>query len=173
MVDKIEKNVVVTMTYRMIVEGEELESADADEPLYYLHGAEEPNIVPGLEKAMEGRVLGEKISVTLEPADAYGDYDPEDIEDFALEDFDLPENVEIGDEVEIEDAEGMIIIATIKQIGKDTITLDFNDPMAGKTITFETEVLALREATEDEIEFGEPAEYSEMYDDEDDHDHDQ
>jgi FKBP-type peptidyl-prolyl cis-trans isomerase SlyD len=172
MVDKIANDVVVTMTYRMIVDGKEVESAPADEPLYYLHGSD--NIVPGLETALEGKTVGDKVSVTLAPEDAYGMPDDEDIQELPLEDFDLPNDVKLGDEVEIEDADGDVFVAIITAIGKDTITLDFNNPMAGKTITFEAEVLELREATEEEIEFGEPEEYAELYDydDHDDHDHD-
>ena len=171
MVDKIQNNVVVTMAYRMIVDGQEIESAPADDPLYYLHGSD--NIVPGLESAMSGKQVGDKVHVTLAPEDAYGMPDEEEIQTLPLEDFDLPDDVKVGDEVEIEDADGDVFIAVIKDISDETITIDFNNPMAGKTITFETEVLELREATEDEIEFGEPEEYAELFDfDMHDHDHD-
>jgi len=171
MVDKIENGVVVTMTYRMIVDGQEIESASADDPLYYLHGSD--NIVPGLEAALTGKKAGDKVNVTLQPDDAYGMPDDEEIQTLPMEDFDLPDDAKVGDEVEIEDADGDLFIAVIKAMDEKIITLDFNIPLAGKVVTFETEVLELREATEEEIEDGEPEEYAELFDfDEHDHDHD-
>lgn len=169
MVDKIANDVVVAMAYRMLVDGEEVESADAADPLYYLHGAS--NIVPGLEEALAGKTVGEKLTVNLEPSNAFGEYDDDEVQALAREDFDLPDDVKIGDEIELEDAEGDILEATIKDMTDEVITLDFNSPMAGKAVTFEVEILILREATEDEIEFGEPDEYRALFGD--DHDHEE
>jgi FKBP-type peptidyl-prolyl cis-trans isomerase SlyD len=162
MVDKIADGVVVKMAYRMIADGLEIESAPAADPLYYLHGSE--NIVPGLESALEGKTVGDKLTVTLEPSDAYGEREDDAVQEADLADFDLPESVEVGDEVEVEDAEGDVFTATVTEINDETLVLDFNSPMAGKTITFEVEVLGLRAATEDELDFGEPDEL-------DEHDH--
>ncbi len=166
MVDKIKDGVVVTMAYRMTVDGQEIEDAPADDPLYYLHGSD--NIVPGLEAALKGKAVGDKLTVELAPDDAYGEYDKEAVQAAEISDFDLPEGVKVGDEVEIEDAEGDIYVATIQSMDDETIELDFNSALAGKTVTFDVEVLEIREATEEELEFGEPAEYADLYDDEDD-----
>lgn len=168
MVDKIQDGVVVTMVYSMSVDGEEIESAPADAPLYYLHGSD--NIVPGLEDALEGKGVGAKLTVTLAPEDAYGEYDEEDVQEVDIADIEMPVGgLNPGDEIEIEDADGDIYMAVVKEVRPDVLLLDFNNPMAGKSITFNVEVLALRAATEEEIEFGEPEEYAEMYDDEHDH----
>ncbi len=156
MVDKIADGVVVKMAYRMVVDGIEIESAPAESPLHYLHGSE--NIVPGLEAALLGKSVGDKVSVTLEPSDAYGEFEEDAVQEADLNDFELPDGIEVGDEVEVEDAEGDIFVATITEVNDDTLVLDFNSPMAGKTVMFEVEVLGLRAATEDELEFGEPDE---------------
>lgn len=170
MADQIKDGVVVTMAYRMIVDGAEVETAPADDPLYYLHGHD--NIVPGLEAALAGKTVGDKLSVTLDAVDAYGEYDDEAVLVAPVEDFELPAEVTIGDEVEVEDADGELGIAVITNITDKNVTMDFNEPFAGKTVTFEVEVLALRDANEDELEWGEPAEYGDIFGGED-HDHDE
>jgi FKBP-type peptidyl-prolyl cis-trans isomerase SlyD len=165
MVDAIKEGVVVTMAYRMVVDGEEVESSPANDPLYYLHGSD--NIVPGLEAALEGKGVGTKLTVELAPADAYGEYDPEALLTDPLSEFDLPDSIKEGDEVEIEDADGDLFIATVKSITDDELTLDMNHAFAGKTVTFEVEVLGLRDASKEELEWGEPEELIGS-----DHDHD-
>ncbi|MBC8170469.1 MAG: FKBP-type peptidyl-prolyl cis-trans isomerase, partial [Anaerolineae bacterium] len=71
-VDKITDGVVVSMTYVLTVDGEEVGRAGTEEPLEYLHGAE--NIVPGLEAALVGKKVGDQVHVTVPPEEAYGDY---------------------------------------------------------------------------------------------------
>ncbi|MEM6282036.1 MAG: FKBP-type peptidyl-prolyl cis-trans isomerase [Chloroflexota bacterium] len=158
MVDKIGKEVVVKLAYRMIVDGEIIEDAPADDPLIYLHGTEEGVLVPGLETALTGKTTGEKLTVTLTPEDAFGEYDEEDIITADRADFDPPEDIGVGDSVEIEDAAGDIFEAIITAMDDQTITLDLNPEFAGEDVTFEVEVLELRGATKEEIVFGEPAE---------------
>lgn len=171
MVDKIQNGVVVTMSYTLTVENEVVESAEADDPLYYLHGSD--NIVPGLEAKLEGRTVGDKLTVTLQPADAYGEYDESEVQEAELADFDLPEGgLSVGDEIEIEDTEGYLLLAMVKEVNEKTVLLDYNSPMAGKVVTFDVEVLGLREATEEELMNGEPEEYAELFGDFHDHDHD-
>ena len=94
MVDKIADGVVVTLAYTLTAEGMEIERATADDPLDYLHGAE--NIVPGLETALTGKTVGDKLAVTLKPEDAYGDYDEEEVEAISWEDIPEGENIEPG-----------------------------------------------------------------------------
>lgn len=171
MVDKIQHGVVVSMTYTLTVDNNIIESADADDPLYYLHGSD--NIVPGLEARLDGKAVGDKLTVTLQPAEAYGEYDESEVQEADLADFDLPDGgLNIGDEIEIEDTEGYLLLATVKSVNEKTIELDYNSPMAGKVVTFEVEVLSIREANEEEMANGEPAEYEELFGDFHDHDHD-
>lgn len=168
-VDKITDGIVVSMAYVLTVDGEEVGRADANEPLEYLHGAE--NIVPGLEAALEGKTVGTKLSVTLPPEEAYGDYDDDEIDEFDLEDIPGGANLEEGMIVEVEDDDGFVYVGTVMEITEDTIVVDFNPPLAGKTLTFDVEVLGLRQAEKEELEHGHPHSLDEFYDDEDDHDH--
>ncbi|MEO0563693.1 MAG: hypothetical protein AAF125_16425 [Chloroflexota bacterium] len=153
MVDKIADGVVVTMAYRMTVDGEEVENAPVDDPMYYLHGF--GTIVPNLEVELTGKAVGETVNVSMvmEP----------DIWEAPLEDFDnLPEDIKPGDELDIYDEDGEMVRAMVKDITDEKIVLDLLDIeewMVGKTAIFDVEVLALRAATDEEMTVGEPEEY--------------
>jgi len=162
MTEIIKNNVVVTMAYTLTVDGEVVEEATTEDPMYYLHGHE--NIVPGLEAALVGKTVGTKLSVTLSPEQAYGEYNDENVQEAALEDFNLDPSVQAGDEIEVEDETGQLYIATVLDISDETIVLDFNEPYAGKTVTFDVEVLNVRPATVAEQEIGEPEEYFAEFD---------
>ena len=93
-------------------------------------------------------------AVTLDPEDAYGDYDEEDIEEIDRDDIPNVSELEVGMVVEVEDEDGYAYMAQVREIGEKVVVLDFNPPLAGKTLTYDVEVLAVREATEEEIEHG-------------------
>ncbi len=164
-VDKIAEGVVVSMAYVLTVEGEEVGRAGADEPLEYLHGAE--NIVPGLEAALDGKKVGDKVNVTVPPEDAYGYYDDEEIDEFDLEEIPGAENLEPGMVVEVEDEDGFIYVGSVMEITEDSVVVDFNPPLAGKTLTFDVEVLSLREAAPDELDHGHPHSLDDYYEEDD------
>jgi FKBP-type peptidyl-prolyl cis-trans isomerase SlyD len=148
----IADGVVVSLMYKLEVEGDVVAETEPDEPMEYLHGAE--NIVPGLEAALSGKRLGDKLSVTLAPDDAYGEYDPDDIDEIPREDVAHMDDLEVGMVIEVEDDEGDVYLAFVREIGDETVTLDFNPPLAGKTLTYHVEVIGLREATEEELRHG-------------------
>jgi FKBP-type peptidyl-prolyl cis-trans isomerase SlyD len=154
MSDKITDGMVVSLAYVLTVDGEEMSRTDADDPLEYLHGAS--NIIPGLEAALTGKQVGDKINVTLDPDDAYGEYDEEEIEEIPRDEMPEAEMLEEGMLVEVEDEEGYSYVATVTQITDDMVTLDFNPPLAGKTLTYDVEVLGVRQANEDELDHGHP-----------------
>lgn len=153
-VEKIEDGVVVSLAYTLTSGDEMVEQVKADDPLDYLHGHE--NIVPGLEEALTGKKIGDKIKVTLKPEDAYGEYDPEDKESIPRSEFPKNADLEKGMMVLLEDEDGFMFDATVSEITKDEIILDYNPPLAGKTVTYEVDVIALRKAEADELEHGHP-----------------
>lgn len=152
MPEKIADGVVVSLKYTLEVEGETVAQTDVDEPMEYLHGAE--NIVPGLEAALAGKKLGDKLSVTLSPDQAYGEYDPEDVDEIDREDMAHMDDIEVGMAIEVEDEEGDVYVAFIREINDESIVLDFNPPLAGKTLTYHVEVIGLRDATVEELQHG-------------------
>ena len=160
-VDLIGDGVVVSMTYVLTVDGEEVGRAGTDEPLEYLHGAE--NIVPGLEAALAGKRVGEQVQVTIPPEEAYGEYDDEEIDEFDLDELPGGEELEEGMIVEVENDDGDIYVGTVVEITPESVVVDFNPPLAGKTLTFNVEILSLREANAEELEHGHPHSLHDYY----------
>lgn len=150
--ERITDGMVVSLAYRLTVEGDVVAQTDDGEPLEYLHGAQ--NIVPGLEAALDGKVVGDKISVTLTPDEAYGAYDEEDYEEVDRADIPDADQLEVGMVLEVEDEDGYSYMAFVKELTADTVVLDFNPPLAGKTLTYDVEVMGMRTATEEELAHG-------------------
>jgi FKBP-type peptidyl-prolyl cis-trans isomerase SlyD len=152
MSNTIADNLVVSLNYTLEVDGETVAQTDAGDPMEYLHGHE--NIVPGLEAALTGKKLGDKMSVTLPPDQAYGDYDPEDTDQIDRADLEHMTDLEVGMAIEVEDEEGEVYVAFVREITDESVVLDFNPPLAGKTLTYHVEVIGIREATVEEIQHG-------------------
>lgn len=163
MVDKIQDGVVVTMAYRMVVDDEEIENAPADDPMFYLHGS--GAILPDLEEALNGKTIGDVMHVAVDMQPDYWEA--------ARDEFDnLPSDIKVGDEIDIYDADGDMVRAMVKELDNERIVLDLLDIdewLVGKTAHFDIEVLALREANNDELAVGEPEEYFDLLDDDYDH----
>ena len=151
-ITQVADDVVVTIDYTLTVDGEILDSSEEEGPLEYLQGHQ--NIIPGLERELAGTKVGESKKVTVAPGDGYGEIDEEAIVDVPRDEF--PENLplEVGLELEVTDKDGDIMLASIVEVGKDTVKLDTNHPLAGKTLHFEVTVLDLRAATEEELTHG-------------------
>lgn len=160
--NRIADGMVVSIAYRLKVDGDEIARATADDPLEYLHGADD--ILPGLETALEGKKVGDRFSVTLAPDDGYGEYDEENIEEIDRVDIPDADQLKVGMVVEVEDEDGYSYMAHVSEMTDDSVVLDFNPPLAGKTLSYEVEVVDVRLADEDELEHGHV--HSAMYDDE-------
>ena len=149
---KIGKNRVVRMNYTLRDEsGATIESSVGREPLTYLHGL--GNLVPGLEKALEGAEVGLLTTVTVLPPDAYGEKYPQAVIRAARGDFPDGLTLEPGIEVQAETPDGPISFLVVSLEG-DEVVLDANHPLAGKTLNFEIEVLEVRGASTDELAHG-------------------
>lgn len=131
--------------------GEELDRADAKQPLSYLHGYGQ--IIPGLEEALEGLKAGDKKSVTVEPKEAYGELNPDLRMKIEKSHFPAGAKIEPGMQFVAEMDQGHIPF-TVHKIENDHVFVDGNHPLAGETLHFEVEVLSMREATKEELEHG-------------------
>ena len=152
MTKTIKDNLVVTLDYTLIVEDEILESTEDGEKIKFIQGMGQ--IIPGLENALYDMKVGEKKTVVIEPEDAYGDYDPESLEIAQKEEFSEEIPLDVGTFLDLSDDEDNVLSAQIVEEDEDTITLDFNHPLAGKTLTFEITVADLRPASEEELDHG-------------------
>jgi FKBP-type peptidyl-prolyl cis-trans isomerase SlyD len=150
---EIAKDSVVSIDYRLhLGDGKIIEESDANDPLVYLHGYEE--IVPGLEKALEGRKAGETLKAQVSAEDGYGEYDPESVEEVPREDLPADLELEEGGIVTATDEDGDEVEFLVKELRPKTVVVDFNHPLAGKTLHFEVSVREVRAATEEELEHG-------------------
>ena len=150
---QIAKDSVVTIDYRLhLGDGKIIDESEPGDPLVYLHGYEE--IVPGLEKALEGKKAGESLKVEVAPQDGYGEYDPDQVEEVPREDFPPDMELEAGGIVSATDEEGDEVDFLVKEVRPKTVVVDFNHPLAGKTLHFEVKVLEVRAATAEELEHG-------------------
>jgi FKBP-type peptidyl-prolyl cis-trans isomerase SlyD len=152
MTDKVQNNFVVTLDYTLIVEDEVLESTKDGEPIEFIQGIGQ--IIPGLEEALYDMKVGDEKTVVIEPEGAYGEYDPDSLEVAKKEEFSEEIPLDVGTFLDLRDDQDEILSAQIIEADEDTVTLDFNHPLAGKTLTFEITVSALRPATAEELEHG-------------------
>ncbi len=145
----IEPKVWVTLKYRLFdSQGEPIE--DHARQIGYLHGGYGA-VFPRIEQALEGRRQGESVTVHLEPEDSFGDYDASRLRLAPREHF--PDQLEAGmtfEGVPGEPPDGELYIVT--DVAGDTVVLDANHPLAGMSLRFEIEIVALRSATPEEIE---------------------
>jgi len=132
-------------------EGKVLDTSDGREPLSYLHG--HGNIIPGLEKALDGKAKGEEVSVTVEPTEAYGERDERMVQEIPKEQFAGIPDLQVGQQVRGQTAEGTHVL-TVVDIGDEAVTVDANHQLAGETLNFDVKVVDVRDATEDELEHG-------------------
>ena len=147
----ITDNLVVSITYTLTNDDSTvLDSTEESGPMDYLHGAE--NIISGLEDGLEGKQVGDKLKVRVDPEDGYGEVFTELMQVVDIAAFEGVESVEAGMQFESETDEGELEIVTIKSIDGNEFTIDANHPLAGVTLNFDVEIVGVREATAEEVE---------------------
>jgi FKBP-type peptidyl-prolyl cis-trans isomerase SlyD len=148
----IAKDRVVSIDYTLRdLKNRFIDSTSGSEFLDYLHGYE--NIIPGLERALEGRARGDRIQVTIPAADAYGLRDETLVADVSLDRFQDGDTVEAGMQFHIPVAGGLRMV-TVTQVLDRTARIDGNHPLAGMDLNFDVTVMAVREASEEELVHG-------------------
>jgi FKBP-type peptidyl-prolyl cis-trans isomerase SlyD len=149
----IADKLVVTMHYTLTSDdGEVLDSSEGQDPLSYLHGAN--NIVPGLEKELTGKVEGDIVKAKIPAAEGYGDKVPELIQQVERSAFKGMDKIEVGMTVGAQSPDGQVHPVMISAVEGDTITIDANHPLAGMDLNFDITVVNVREATEEELSHG-------------------
>ena len=156
---KAEKNKVVSLTYELIVDGVLADKADESRPLDYIHGT--GMLLPKFESEVEGKEPGEAFAFTLTPEEGYGTYDPGQLIDLPLEAFMMDGKVRddllvAGTVIPMMSDSGQVVQGTVRNVTDRAVTMDFNHPMAGKTLNFTGKVIGVREATEKELQKGHP-----------------
>lgn len=155
---KISANKYVSLKYDLYVgEGDErelMESATAEYPLEFIFGTN--SMLEAFEEQIEGLDEGDKFSFWLTPEQAYGEYEDEKIIDLPINIFEIDGKVDDemlveGNTLPMMDASGNRLMGSVVSVDENTVTMDFNHPLAGETMHFEGAVLSVREATAEEI----------------------
>ena len=131
--------------------GAVIDSSSGGEPLAYLHGA--GNIVPGLEKALEGQQAGAKLAVKVAPQEGYGVRDEALVQQVPRRSFQGVRDLKPGMRFHAQTQQGPVAVM-VTQVQGDMITVDGNHALAGVTLNFEIEVTKVREATPEELIHG-------------------
>ncbi|MDW5376979.1 peptidylprolyl isomerase [Halomonas sp. HP20-15] len=149
---QIAQNSVVAFHYTLTNDsGEVLDSSEGREPLTYLHGS--GNIIPGLEKELEGHQSGDKLQVNVSPEEGYGEKQEALVQEVPRDAFQGVESVEPGMQFQAQTQGGPLMV-TVTQVEGDTVVVDGNHPLAGQKLNFDVEIAEVREATNEELEHG-------------------
>lgn len=149
----VKQHSVVSIHYHLTDESDQvLDSSQGQDPLTYLHGA--GGIIPGLEKEITGKAVGDKFQVSVAPAEGYGELDQSLIQSIPLAAFEGIEKVEPGMQFQTQGQDGSARLLTVTAVEGEEVTVDLNHPLAGVTLLFDIEVMEIRDATPEEIEHG-------------------
>ena len=152
---KINDDKVVSIHFTLHLDsGHKVDSTEGQEPMLYLHG--HGNIVPGLENELTGKTAGTKLEVVVDPKDAYGDAQPGALQevprDAFPDDFELAPGTSFGSE----DEEGNVVPLWVVSATDEIVKITNNHPLAGQSLNFAVEVMAVRDASAEELEHGHP-----------------
>lgn len=149
----IENNKVVTMNFKLTDdEGNILDSTETDGPFSYLSGNN--MVLPKLEEAVNGMIIGTKKSIKLDAADGYGVYNEQIVQVVGKENFPQDFELEVGMSYIASNPDGTQMPFVITEVREADVTIDFNHPLAGKNLNFDVELLDVRDATAEELSHG-------------------
>jgi FKBP-type peptidyl-prolyl cis-trans isomerase SlyD len=123
-------------------DGKVIDSNKGKEPLRYVDGREQ--IIPGLEKALEGLPAGAEKKVTVKPEDGYGQVDPKNFQEVPKEAVPA-DSLQVGTTLVAQNAQGQQFPVRVHEIKEKTVVMDMNHPLAGKTLYFEVKVLDVKQ----------------------------
>ncbi len=150
---KVEKGSVVSVDYELhLGDGKVVDASEPGEPLAYIHG--EGQIVPGLERALEGLSTGDARQVVVSPDDGYGAHDARGVQEVPRNAFPAGMDPQPGMELVAQGPQGESVPFVIREVKPETVVIDLNHPLAGKTLHFAVTVREVRAATPDELEHG-------------------
>ena len=148
-----EANKVISFNYTLKDDqGSVIESTANKQPLTFLSGQNQ--IIPKLEEALNGMLIGGKKNVKVDAAQAYGEYDEKAIQNVKKEQFPAEAKLEVGMTYFANSPDGKQMPFTITEVKESNITVDFNHPLAGKNLEFDVELVDKRDATPEEVQHG-------------------
>jgi len=150
---KVGKDKVVLMHYTLKNDaGDVIDSSDGADPLPFLQG--HGNIIPGLESALEGSKVGDKLDVSIEPEEGYGLRMKDAIQEIPSSALQGVDEVKVGMQLQSQDKDGNAFLVSVTKIEDDKITVDGNHPLAGQTLHFSVSIESIRKAEAEELSHG-------------------
>ena len=150
---KVGKDKVVLMHYTLKNDaGDVIDSSDGADPLPFLQG--HGNIIPGLESALEGSKVGDKLDVSIKPEEGYGERMKDAIQEIPSSALKGVDEVKVGMQLQSQDKDGNAFLVTVTKIEDDKITVDGNHPLAGQTLHFSVSIESIRKAEAEELSHG-------------------
>ncbi len=143
---------VVTIHYTLTSEEGEVIDKSGSDPLEYLHGHQ--NIVPGLERQIAGKSMGDKFRAVVEAAEGYGERMPDARQEIPRSAFPADAPLREGIQLAAEGPDGQLIELWVVEVGEQAVVVDLNHPLAGQKLTFDIEVVSVRDATDEERSHG-------------------
>jgi FKBP-type peptidyl-prolyl cis-trans isomerase SlyD len=143
-------DLVVSLDYTLrLDDGEVIDTSADGEPLEFLQGHDQ--IIPGLQQALYGMIVGEEKDVMVPPARGYGEADPDAFQVIPLDAFPSDTSLEPGMALELLAESGENLLAFVTEVRPGSVLLDLNHPLAGKTLHFKAKIAGLRPATSEEL----------------------
>ena len=150
---KVGKDKVVLMHYTLKNDiGDVIDSTDGADPLPFLQG--HGNIIPGLESALEGSKVGDKLDDSIEPEEGYGLRMQDAIQEIPSSALQGVDEVKVGMQLQSQDKDGNAFLVSVTKIEDDKITVDGNHPLAGQTLHFSVSIESVRKAEAEELSHG-------------------
>mgnify|MGYP003412368913 FL=1 len=151
---KVENSKMVSVHYTLTVDGQIADQSPEGQPLQFICGT--GMLLPKFEGAIMGKEAGDKVSFTLAPADGYGEIVPEAVVDlpkniFMVDGKLAEEMLFVGNQIPMSDSQGNRMLGVVKEVAEETVKMDFNHPMAGKTLNFDVEVVEVRDVTPEDL----------------------
>ena len=147
----ISENCVASFHYTLTDQQGTVIDKSEGQPLVYLHGFS--NIIPGLENALTGKAVGDKLNVSVAPEDGYGEYQPEMVQEVPRQMFQGVDQIQVGMQFQAQ-AEDGIQVVTVKDVTDESVFVDGNHPLAGQTLNFDVEIIEIRAASAEELQHG-------------------
>jgi FKBP-type peptidyl-prolyl cis-trans isomerase SlyD len=149
---KVKNDLVVSIHFGVAeVDGNPLDSTENGAPLEYIQGSH--YLVPGLEAELEGKEVGDKFDIKLEPEQAYGPFQDALVQEVPRSLFEGVDKIEVGMSFHAESDQGPRVVE-VTAVSDETVSIDANHPLAGMSLQFAGEVVGIRVATPEELELG-------------------
>lgn len=151
---KIGENAFVSLTYTLEVDGEVADQTTEENPLEFIYGA--GFLIPAFEENILDLGKGDDFKFTLTPENGYGEIEEEAIIDLPKDIFMVDGKVEeglltVGNNIPMSTQEGQRMLGVVKEVGEETVKMDFNHPMAGKTLNFSGQIVGVREVAPEDM----------------------